>query len=149
MDRKPPALGVTEEMILGAESELGLRFPEALRNAWMLYNCNEMGGGWRIFPIFDPTNPRKTCGSVTLENLKGVWGRQVMAQGLVSIADNGTGTQLVLKVVSGLAGDTVFRWHHATRGLTVWKPGLVAIKRSAARSREAVLKLQQRFQREA
>lgn len=142
---KQPALGVTEEMIVGAEAELGIRFPDELREAWILYNCNEMGGGWRIFPIFDAANPRKTCGSVTYENLKGVWGREVMSQGLVSVAANGTGDQLVLKVVSGQAGATVFRWHHATHKLVVWKPGLVSVKRSAAKSREAVLKLQQRF----
>lgn len=141
------ALGVTEEMIAAAETELSMRFPDELREAWLLYNCNEMGGGWRIFPVFDPANPRKTCGSVTYENLKGVWGREVMSQSLVSIADNGTGNQLVLKVVFGQAGATVFRWHHATHKLTVWKPGLVSIKRSAAKSREAVLRLQQRFRR--
>jgi hypothetical protein len=144
---KQPALGVTEEMITAAETELGVRFPDELREAWVLYNCNEMGGGWRIFPIFDPANPRKTCGSVAYENLKGVWGREVMSQSLVSIADNGTGNQLVLKVVSGQAEATVFRWHHATHKLTVWKPGLVEIKNSAAKSREAVLRLQQRFRR--
>ena len=73
MDRQPE-LGATEEMIASAEAELGCFFPSDLREAWKLYNCNEMSGGWRIFPIFDPNNPRKTCGSVTYENLKGVWG---------------------------------------------------------------------------
>ena len=140
-----PSLGVTEEMIAGAEAELSVRFPSQLREAWALYNCNETSGGWRIFPVFDPANPRKTCGSITYENLKGVWGREVMSQGLVSVADNGTGDQLVLKVVSGEAGQTVFRWHHATNRLTTWKPGLDSIKRSAAVSRENVLKLRERF----
>jgi hypothetical protein len=140
-----PSLGVTEETIAGAEAELCVRFPNELRAAWALYNCNEMSSGWRIFPIFDPSNPRKTCGSITYENLKGVWGREVMSQGLVSVADNGTGDQLVLKVVTGQAGQTVFRWHHATNKLAIWKPGLDSIKRSAAKSRENVLKLHGRF----
>jgi hypothetical protein len=131
-------------LIASAEAELGIRFPDTLREAWKTYNCSEISG-WRFFPIFDPGNPRKTCCSITYENLKGVWGRNVMAQGLVSLAGNGTGNQLVLKVVSGMAEETVFRWHHATHELTLWKPGLVALKRSAGKSREAVLRLQERF----
>jgi len=142
---KQPSLGVTEEMIACAEAELGFRFPEELRDAWKIYNCNEMSGGWRIFPIFDPANPRKTCGSVTYENIKGVWGQEVMSESLVSIADNGTGNQLVLKVAAGQAGAEVFHWHHHTRKLTLWKPGIASIKAVAAKSREAVLKLRQRF----
>jgi len=71
MDRQP-VLGATEVMISSAEAELGFLFPNELREAWKLYNCNEMSSGWRIFPIFDPANPRKTCGSVTYENMKGV-----------------------------------------------------------------------------
>ena len=133
-----PGLGVTEAMIAAAEAELGIRFPDELREAWKIYNCNELSGGWRVFPILDPANPRKTCGSITYENTRGVWGRQVMSEGLVSIADNGTGNQLVLKRASGQAGDQVFRWHHATGKLTPWKPGLAAIKASAAKSREFV-----------
>jgi hypothetical protein len=140
-----PAMGVTEDLIVAAETELGIRFPEELRDVWKLYNCNEMTGGWRIFPVFDPANPRKTCGSVSYENIKGVWGRQVMSEGLVSIADNGTGNQLVLKVVSGTAGAQVYRWHHATHELALWKPGIAAIRARAMRSRESVTRLQQRF----
>jgi hypothetical protein len=141
---RQPALGVTEEMIAAAETELGIRFPEELREAWMLYNCNELRGGWRIFPVFDPANPRKTCGSVTRENLRGAWGQEAMSDGLVSIADNGTGNQLVLKVASGCAGAQVYRWHHETRKLTPWKAGLASIRAAAAKSRENVLALQQR-----
>lgn len=142
---KQPALGVTEEMILSAEAELGVRFPEELRDTWKTCNCNEMNGGWRIFPIFDPANPGKTCGSVNRENLKGAWGQEVMSQGLVAIGDNGTGNQLVLKVVAGRAGADVFHWHHATHKLTPWRPGIGSIKASAARARDTVLKLRQRF----
>jgi len=134
----PPALGATEALVAAAEAELGIRFPDELREAWKTCNCNEVGG-WRIFPVFDPANPRKTCGSVTYENLRGAWGQEVMAKGLVSIGANGTGNQLVLKVESGRAGSQVFRWHHATGRLAPWKPGIAAIAASAARSREFVL----------
>lgn len=144
MDNQP-ALGATEEMIASAEAALGIRLPDALRQAWKLYNCNETSSGWRIFPVFDPANPRKTCGSISYENLKGVWGRLVMKEGLVSIADNGTGNQLVLKVVSGQAGDQVFHWHHETHRISTWKSGLACIAAVAARSRENVLELQRKF----
>ena len=134
-----PALGVTEDLIAAAEAELGFRFPDALRETWKVCNCNEMSGGWRIFPVFDPANPRKTCGSVTYENTRGVWGRRVMEEGLVSIGDNGTGNQLVLRVTDGHAGEQVFRWHHATHKLTPWKPGIASIQASALKSRAFVL----------
>ena len=144
-----PTLGVTEEMIASAEAELGLRFPSELREAWRLFNCNEMRNGWRIFPVFDPANPRKSSGSITYENLKGAWGRRAMEQGLVAIADNGTGDQLVLKVVSGQAQDQVFHWHHETHKLSPWKPGIASIRAVAAGSRETVIRLQQQFGKRA
>lgn len=140
-----PPLGVTEELIAKAEAELNVRFPDELRETWKVFNCNEMKGGWRIFPVFDPNNPRKTCGSVTYENTKGVWGQLVMTQGLLAIAENGTGNQLVLKVVDGRAGPEIFHWHHETRQLSVWKPGISSIKAEAIKSRENVLRLQEKF----
>jgi len=118
-------------MILAAETELGIRFPEKLKDVWKTNNCNELSGGWRVFPIFDASNPRKTTGSVSYENVKGCRGQEVMEHALVSIADNGTGNQLVLKVVSGLAGDEVFHWQHDTHKLTRWKPGIDSILASA------------------
>jgi len=139
------SLGVSEEMIARAEAELAVRFPDTLRSAWMQYNCNELRGGWRVFPIFDADNPRKTAGSVVYENLKGVWGQEVMAQGLVSIADNGTGNQLVLKLTAGQAGQQIYHWSHETRKLTAWKPGPPAILAAAEKSRAQVVQLQQRF----
>lgn len=132
-------------MIASAEAELGIRFPKELREAWKLYNCSELNGGWRIFPVFDHANPRKTCGSVTYENSKGVWGRAVMAEGLVSIADNGTGDQLVLEVVCGQAKDQVFLRHHETSKLSTWKPGMASILAAATKCREGVLRVQQNF----
>ncbi|MBL8525697.1 MAG: SMI1/KNR4 family protein [Betaproteobacteria bacterium] len=141
------SLGVTEEMISAAEGELGIRFPEMLRDAWKAYNCVELRGGWRVFPIFDPANPRKTAGSITYENIKGSWGQVVMEQGLVSIADNGTGNQLVLKVHDGRASVDAFHWQHDTNALRPWKAGLGSILTSAAKSREKISKLQAKFKR--
>lgn len=142
-----PSIGVTEELIAAAEAELGIRFPDELRETWKIYNCNEMKGGWRVFPVFDPKNPRKTCNSITYENLKGVWGKEVRAESLLTIADNGTGNQLVLKIVDGQAEPGVWHWHHETHKLSPWTPGISSIRAVAIKSREAVLKLQQKFRR--
>ncbi|WP_374605038.1 SMI1/KNR4 family protein [Arenimonas sp.] len=142
---KTVALGATEEGIAEAEAALGFRFAEDLREAWKQYNCIELRGGWRVFPIFDPANPRKTCTSISFENLKGAWGQEVMAEGLVTIADNGTGNQLVLKVDAGQAGDQVFHWHHETHRLSPWKPGLASIRAAAEKARKQVLEIQARF----
>jgi len=51
----------------------------------------------------------------------------------------------VLKVVAGQAGSDVFLWHHDTHKLTPWKPGIASIKAGAAKARDAILKLRQRF----
>lgn len=141
----PSPLGASDELIAAAEAELGVRFPEVLKQAWKTYNCNELAGGWRVFPVFDPGNPRKTAGSITYENIKGVWGQETMEESLLTIADNGTGNQLVLKVVSGLAGDAVFHWQHDTHKLTPHKRGLDAILASATKSRAKISKIQQKF----
>ncbi|MCR6477785.1 SMI1/KNR4 family protein [Variovorax sp. ZS18.2.2] len=140
-------LGVTEEQIAAAEAELGIRFPDRLREVWKTYNCNELPGGWRVYPVFDPANPRKTAGSITYENLRGAWGRRVMTLGLISIASNGTGNQLVLKVEEGQAGAEIFFWQHDTQKLKAWKPGFDSIAGRAAKAREAVQRLQQTFGR--
>jgi hypothetical protein len=44
-----PVLGATEALVAAAERELGIRFPDELREAWTTCNCNEVGG-WPIFP---------------------------------------------------------------------------------------------------
>ena len=140
-----PSPGVGDPLIHAAEVELGIEFPTELHEIWKTYNCNDLPGGWRLFPVFDPSNPRKTAGSITYENLKGVWGIHVMESRLISIADNGTGDQLVLKVVSAKAGSEIFRWDHETEKLTRWKPGFESILRIAKKSREDLAKLRQRF----
>ncbi|QSB00008.1 SMI1/KNR4 family protein [Methylomonas sp. EFPC1] len=61
----------TEELIHSAEAELGVVFPAELKAIWSINNCNELPGGWRFFPVFDPSNPRKTAGAITYENLRG------------------------------------------------------------------------------
>ncbi|MGH8050354.1 MAG: SMI1/KNR4 family protein [Arenimonas sp.] len=143
--KQPPNPGASDQLIHAAEVALGIEFSAESHEIWKTYNCNDLPGGWRVFPIFDPANPRKTAGNIVYENLKGVWGMHVMESGLISIADNGTGNQLVLKVVSAKAGTEVFRWDHETEKLTSWKPGMKSILRIAKKSREKLAALQQRF----
>ncbi len=137
-------LGASEDLICTAESALGVRFPDTLRQAWMTYNCNALRGGWQVFPIFDVRNPRKTASHVVYENTKGKW--EIMSDNLTAIADNGTGNRLVLKVVDGIAGDEVFYWDHETGRLTSWRPGLQSILETAKRSQAKVLNLRKKFQ---
>ena len=140
-----PRTNASEELVSAAESELGIRLPDALKEAWLHYNCIELRGGWRVFPVFDPSNARKTCNSIVYENLKSPWGRRVMELGLLTIAENGTGNQLVLRVEGGVALPEVFHWHHATERHTKWAPGLQSIVESAKRSAENVAKLRKKF----
>lgn len=139
------SLGASEGGINAAEAELGLRFPSKLRSAWLAYNCTSLPGGWNVFPVFDPGNPRKTCNSVTYENLKGPWGTLVMKLGYVSIADNGSGNQLVLKVEEGVALPVVYVWKHDTEKVRIWKPGIAAILASALRSGKRIEKIRSKF----
>jgi hypothetical protein len=140
-----PRINAPEALVLAAESELGIRLPDALKAAWLHCNCNELRGGWRIFPVFDPANPRRTCNSIVYENLKAPWGQRVRALGLLTIGDNGTGNQLVLKVEHGVASPEVFHWQHETERLTTWQPGLLSIVESARRSAENVARLRTKF----
>ncbi|MBB6085674.1 SMI1/KNR4 family protein [Wenzhouxiangella marina] len=135
----------TEELILRAEMELGVSFPPELKAIWLAHNCNELPGGWRVYPVFDPSNPRKTAGSITYENLRGAWGRHIRSLGLIAIASNGTGNHLVARVVDGAAEPQIFHWHHETERLTHWKPGLASIMKSAIKSAEAIDRLKRKF----
>jgi len=125
----------TDEMIQQAEHNLGIVLPDRLKQAWKTYNCIDLPGYWRVFPVFDAANARKTAGHIVYENQRGAWGMHVGKLGLITIADNGTGNQLVLRVTDGRAGETLFHWQHDSEKLTPHKPGLDAILRRAGKFR--------------
>ena len=133
--------GATEELILQAEHELGITFPEEFKAIWRTNNCNELPGGWRFFPVFDPSNPRKTAGSIAYENLRGAWGQHIRSLGLLALASNGTGNHLVARVVEDHAEPGIFHWHHETERLTHWKPGVESVMRAARKSVESMEKI--------
>ncbi len=87
-------LSVDEELIFKAEEELGVEFPDILKQIWKISNGLEFSGGWRLFPIFDPKDPRKTCNHIVYENTKARWDH--MASNLISIVSSDTGNYLVL-----------------------------------------------------
>lgn len=136
--RTLPATHATEALIRDAERELGMDFPAELKSIWLIHNCNELPGGWRFYPVFDPANPRKTAGSITYENLRGAWGVHLRSLGLLALACNGTGNHLVLRILDGHAKPDIFQWNHETGRLTPWKPGIAAVMRSATKSAETL-----------
>jgi hypothetical protein len=135
----------SEELIRRSEAELAVEFPEEFKAIWRTHNCNELPGGWRFYPIFDPSNPRKTAGSITYENLRGVWGIRIRSSGLLALASNGTGNHLVARVVDGRVEPRIFHWHHDTGKLSHWKPGVAAVMKSARESVEALARIRARF----
>ncbi len=139
----------TNELIQQTEIELGIELPEELKAIWLTHNCNELPGGWRFYPIFDPANPRKTAGSIAYENLRGAWGRHIRSLGLLALASNGTGNHLVARVVDGHVEPKIFHWHHETERLTHWKPGIAAVMQSAQKSVEALAKIRARIAHKA
>ena len=139
----------TDELIDQAEIELGIALPEEFKSIWRTHNCNELSGGWRFYPVFDPSNPRKTAGSITYENLRGAWGKHIRSLGLLALAENGTGNHLVARVVDGHVEPKIFHWHHETQRLTHWKPGVSAVMKSAQKSVDALARIRARLAHKA
>lgn len=111
-------LGTTKEDIELAERELTVAFPEVLKAVWFISNGLELAGEWRLYPVFDSANPRKTANHIVYENTKGRWG--YMPAEFLSIAENGTGNQLVLKNEQGILKPEIYVWNHETNRIEKW-----------------------------
>ena len=133
-------LGIDETEIIKAEEALKIKFPDMLRKAWLTYNVIDLRGGWWVFPIFDVRSPRKTCSNIVYENTTNGWS-ELQPDNVFAIADNGSGNQLVIKHIDGVAENDVYHWHHETGKLKKWKPGLDAILARAIENRESIEKL--------
>ena len=114
-------LGATDDLITRAETEMGVRFPEGLKQVWRISNGLELPGGWRLYPVFDPKEPRKTCSHVGRENTNGRW--SYMAKNLIGIASGDTGNQLVLESDGTQLGETILLWNHETNRTRKWGKG--------------------------
>jgi hypothetical protein len=114
-------LGASEEVIAAAESQMGVQFPQGLKAVWRVSNGLELPGGWRMYPVFDPSEPRKTCSHIGYENTRGRW--SYMDQSLVSLAHGVTGNQLVLVREGNVLSDTILLWDHETNRTRKWGRG--------------------------
>ncbi|CAI8954808.1 putative glucan synthasis protein [Brevibacillus sp. IT-7CA2] len=132
-----PSLGVSEEMIKAAAEELGVEFPEQLKEIWKVSNGLELPGGWLFHPVFDISNPRKTSNHIVYENTKARW--EYMHDDLISIAAGDTGNQLVLQITSsGLLNPDVYLWNHETNKIKKWNRSLDFIKEKAQKRIENI-----------
>jgi dipeptidyl aminopeptidase/acylaminoacyl peptidase len=111
-------IGATEDIIVAAEVKMGVSFPEGLKKVWRISNGLELPGGWQLFPVYDPNEPRKTCNDIKYENTKGRW--PYMEESFVSIAGGDTGNQLVLKRTGDTMEDTIYLWNHETNKTKKW-----------------------------
>src|SRR5512139_2023497 len=105
-------IGASDEIIAATEREMGIHFPEGLKIVWRKSNGLELPGGWRLFPVYDPKEPRKTCNHIFYENTKGRW--PYMDETLIPIAGGDTGNQLVMKRNGVELEETIFLWNHET-----------------------------------
>ena len=129
-------LGTTDEAVLLAEKELGVVFPERLKEVWLISNGLELFGQWRLYPVFDRSDPRKTANHIVYENTKARW--EYMPADYISIADNGTGNQLVLKKDDGALGPTIYFWDHETNKVRKWTKSFDDVFAEAKRRLEKI-----------
>jgi hypothetical protein len=133
-------LGTTPEAIAETEREMGMVFPDILKQLWLVSNGLELPGGWQVFPIFDAANPRKTSNHIKYENAPGRrW--DSMDASLVVIARGDTGNCLVLRNKDGIMDETVYHWDHERSTARKWSKSLAYIL-DTARSRVAKIEKQ-------
>lgn len=122
-------LSAPPEAIANASRRLGVVFPAELEGIWHVANGVVLPSGWRVYPVFDEHNPRKTAGDIVHENTRGRW--PTMAPQFLAIAGNDFGNQLVLEIEDGVAGTRVLAWNHETAVTRPWSRGLETIMRAA------------------
>lgn len=111
-------LGASDAVITTAERALAVRFPEELKSVWRVSNGLKLPGGWVLFPVFDPDQPRKTCSHIGYENTKVRW--STMSDELISIASGMTGNQLVLHRSGDSLEGPILCWDHETGRTRKW-----------------------------
>jgi hypothetical protein len=111
-------IGATEDLLKNAENELKVTFPVGLKNVLLISNGLELLGGWKLLPVFDPSESRKTCSHLGYENIKGRF--SYMPDNLFIVATGETGNLLVLINEGGLLGDQIYLWDHETNKIKKW-----------------------------
>lgn len=117
-----PNFGTTVDCIDRAEDLLGVKFPDTLKQVWLVAKKLELPGGWLLFPVFDPADPRKTASHVVYENTVGRW--DYMPAEFVSIAEDGCGNYLVLRNENGELQPEIYHWDHETNRVKRWSKSL-------------------------
>ena len=131
-------LGVNAEEIAEAEKLLQTKFPDQLKKIWQVSNGLELPGEWRLFPIFDKKNPKKSWGHIVEENTNGRW--EYCPKDLIAIASDGSGDNLVLRTENGNVLETIYRWDHETNKISPSKQKLSDILALAKKRVEKIKK---------
>jgi hypothetical protein len=140
-------LGTSDDCIAAAETKLGVVFPNTLREFYRLSNGIEIPPDWRVYSVFNPSNPRKSAINIVHENTTERW--SYMSSELICLAGNGTGNQLVLKKSGQTLEEQIYVWDHETNKIRKWSKDLGYLA-AAARKRVATTeKLMQKGKRKA
>jgi hypothetical protein len=111
-------LGAPVEAVEKAAGELDVVFPTGLVEVWKVSNGLELPDEWRIYPVFDVKEPRKSAGHIVYENAHGR--SEAMDAGLVIIAGDGSGDSLVLRKAGKVLEPDIYVWDHETRKVRAW-----------------------------
>jgi len=107
------AFPVSEDKIMDAETALGMRLPDPLRNRLKIQNGGEVSASddnWLLYPVHDASDKKRlsrTANDIVTET-KNARKWRGFPPGAVAIAANGSGDLLILQPGS----DNVFLWEH-------------------------------------
>jgi hypothetical protein len=118
------AFPTTEDRIVAAETQLGIRLPDGFRNRLMSQNGGEVEADdddWTVFPVFDSSDRKRASRSanhiVRETQQAATW--PGFPERAVAIASNGTGDLLVFLPRDKLQLDgRVQCWSHETQKCT-------------------------------
>jgi hypothetical protein len=112
-------LGAKDQAIANAATALGIVFPEGLVEVWKVSNGFDLPGSWRLYPVYDSSNPKKSWGHIVYENTQAGW--PYMADDLIAIASNDIGNKLVLRRTGSDLESTIYLWNHETNKISKWR----------------------------
>ena len=131
-------IGATSESIMEAEKDLNLILPITLKEIWLQSNGLDYPNDWRIFPVFDKQNSRKSWGHIVEENKRSV--NDYIPEELLKIASDSFGNKLVLKKEGNSISNEIFLWDHETNKIKKSMITLEKILTKAKKRKEKILK---------
>jgi cell wall assembly regulator SMI1 len=135
-------IAAPQNLIAQAEEQLGILLPEGLKRIWCISNGLEYPQDWRIYPVFNPKNTRKSWGHIVEENTR----RQdeYIQENLLKIAGDSYGNHLVLVVQDGKAGEQIYHWNHETSKL---RKSPITFEKILAKAKRRYEKIEKQIQR--